>query len=135
MCVQLPAETALAVLAMGSDEVNVCLLRIGLRNETSNESDHLASMLNRKTRRTKMSEEDPRQQVRHISAVPPLTNHTDDRVVIAFFKLSDSNRGGRRDSVSVYDPAPLYLDVAGSGISPGNCTARLSSISQQLSLK
>lgn len=87
--VKLSAQTPPAMLWVNANEMDVCLSRIGLRNETGQKSDNTATLLNSEAGRAKVDKEDPWQQVRHFPPTPPLVDHSDDRVVIALFKMSD----------------------------------------------
>jgi hypothetical protein len=66
--VKLAAQTAPAMLWVNGNKMDVCLFRIGLRHETSQKSNHAATLLNREAGRAKVNKKDPWQEVRHLPA-------------------------------------------------------------------
>src|SRR5215471_21820612 len=87
--VKLAPQTTPAMHWVNANEMDVCLFRIGLRHETCQKPDNTATLLDGETGRAKVDKEDPWQQVRHFPPTPPLVDNSDDRVVIALFKMSD----------------------------------------------
>ena len=91
--VQLAGKPCPAVVRRDPDEVDVCLLGVGLREEPAEEAGEPARVvLGHERRVPEVREEEPREHLPHPAPAPPLVDHLGDTRVIGRLGMPDPHR-------------------------------------------
>src|SRR5205085_11062837 len=91
--VELAPKAAATLVGPDADEVDVCLVAVGLREEAAQEPDELAVCLRDQARVTEVLEEEAREHRAHRPPVPPLVEMWRDARVVTGLGMSDRDRG------------------------------------------